>query len=141
MPSVNVQEQVAASAEQVWQVLADFGGVEKWSDPRFIKSCTCDGNEPGAVRTITLADGAVIRERLEAVDHDARRFSYCIVGTCPLPVANYLATAKVTELPSGGCQVDWQSTFEALGSTDEAEKMIRGVYTGGVAGIRKLLGV
>ncbi len=52
-----------------------------------------------------------------------------------------LLVSKVTETGSGSCQVDWQSTFEPVGSVDEAEKMIRGVYTGGVAGVRKALGV
>ena len=141
MASVNVQEQVSASADQVWQILGDFGGIDKWSDPRFIKSCECDGNSAGAIRTITLADGAVIRERLEAIDAGSRRFTYSILGECPLPVKDYVATAKVTETGSGSCQVDWQSTFEPVGSVDEAEKMIRGVYTGGVAGFRKALGV
>ena len=141
MASVNVQEQVSASADQVWQILADFGGVDKWADPKLIKSCECDGNSAGAVRTITLADGAVIRERLEAIDGDARRFSYSIVGECPLPVKDYQATAKVTETGAQSCQVDWQSTFEPVGSADEAQKFIRGVYTGGVAGVRKALGI
>ncbi len=141
MASVNVQEQVAASADQVWQIMADFGGIDKWADPNLIKSCEADGNSAGAIRTITLADGAVIRERLEAIDADSRRFSYSILGECPLPVKDYVATAKVTETGSGNCQVDWQSTFEPVGPADEAEKMIRGVYTGGVAGVRKALGV
>lgn len=141
MASVNVKEQVSASADQVWQIMADFGGVDKWADPKLIKSCECDGNSAGAVRVLTLADGAVIRERLEAIDGDSRRFTYSILGECPLPVKDYVATAKVTETGSGTCQVDWQSTFEPVGSAEEAEKMIQGVYTGGVAGVRKALGI
>ncbi len=141
MASVNVQEQVAASADQVWQIMADFGGVDKWADPNLIKSCESDGNSAGAVRTLTLADGAVIRERLEAIDASARRFTYAIIGECPLPVKDYVATAKVTELGADQCQVDWQSTFEPIGSVEEAEKMVQGIYVGGVAGIRKALGI
>ncbi len=141
MASVNVKEEVAASADQVWQIMADFGGVDKWADPNLIKSCECDGNTAGAIRVLTLADGSVIRERLEAIDGDARRFTYSILGECPLPVADYVATAKVTELGDGKCQVDWQSTFAPVGDAGEAEKMIAGVYTGGVAGVRKALGI
>ncbi len=141
MASVNVKEEVAASADQVWQIMADFGGIDKWADPNLIKSCESDGNSAGALRTITLADGAVIRERLEAIDAGARRFTYSILGECPLPVKDYVATAKVTETGDGSCQVDWQSTFEPVGPAGEAEKIIQGVYTGGVAGIRKALGI
>ena len=140
MASTNVQESVDASAAAVWQLLADFGGVQKIADPRFISNCECDGNEVGCVRTITLADGSSVRERLESVEQQSRRLSYSIVGEAPLPVKDYLATVKVTETGSDSCQVDWQSTFEATGPVEKAEKMIRGVYTGGVACIRKVLG-
>lgn len=141
MASVNVQEQVKASADQVWQILADFGGIDKWADPALIKSCESDGNAVGAVRTIVLADGAIIRERLESLEAPAKRFSYAILGECPLPVKDYCSIVKVTPTGDSSCMVDWQSTFEHVGDQGEAETMIRGVYTGGVAGVRKALGV
>jgi hypothetical protein len=141
MASVNVKEEVAASAGQVWQIMGDFGGLTKWADPNLVTSCECDGNSAGVIRTLTIAGGGVIRERLEAIDGDARRFTYSILGESPLPVKDYVATAKVTELGPEKCQVDWQSTFSPVGDAGEAEKVITGVYTGGVAGIRKALGV
>ena len=67
MASVNVQEEVAASADQVWQLMGDFGGLVKWADPNLVKSCECDGNSPGVIRTLTLADGSV-RFVSESVD-------------------------------------------------------------------------
>ena len=60
MASVNVKEQIAASADQVWQIVGDFGGLDKWTDPNFITGCECDGNSVGAIRTISIADGSVI---------------------------------------------------------------------------------
>ena len=141
MASVNVQEHVEAPADSVWKLLADFGGIQKIADPRFITGCECDGNEVGSVRTITMADGSAVQERLETLEQGSRRLSYSILGDCPLPVKDYLATVKVTEADAGTCRVDWQSTFEATGPVEKAEKMIRGVYTGGVACIRKVLGV
>ena len=141
MASVQVQDQVAASVDQVWQLFSDFGGLSKWADPRLIKSCEADGNQVGAVRTIVLADGGIIKERLDALEPQAHRFTYAILGECPLPVDSYSATVKLTAT-DGGTQVDWISTFEPRGvSQEEAENVIRGVYTGGIAGVRKALGV
>ncbi len=40
------------------------------------------------------------------------------------------------------CRVDWRGTFEPDGVPEEqAQAMVRGIYTGGIAGVRKLLGV
>ena len=141
MASVNVQEEVAAPAKKVWDLISDFGGIQKFADPRFITKCECNGDTPGSVRTITLADGEKIQERLETFEGQAYRFSYSILGECSIPVRDYLATTKVTAIDKNKCQIDWQSTFNAVGPAEEAEKIIRGVYTGGVIGIRKALGL
>ena len=137
MASVQVQDTVDASVDQVWQLLADFGGIAKWADPQLIKSCEADGNAVGATRTIVLADGGVIKERLDALQPDVHRFTYAIVGESPLPLDHYSATVKLTATEAG-THVDWVSTFEPRGvSQAEAETLVRGIYTGGIAGIRK----
>ncbi len=141
MASVNVQEQIATSADQVWRVIADFGGLDKWTDPKLIKSCSADGNEVGAIRTIILPNGAEVHERLEIIDHDRYRMSYTIVDPSPLPVKDYMATAKVTDTGPGTCQVDWQSTFQPIGDIEEAEKVVRRLYIAGVKGLREIVGV
>ena len=141
MASVLVQGQIASSADEVWQLLADFGGIEKWIDSSLIASCESDGSAVGATRTIVLAGGGgSVRERLESLDADARRYSYAIIGESPLPVANYLSVVKVSETGPGQTLVDWCGTFEPRGvPQEEAEAFIRGVYEGGIAGVRKTL--
>ena len=141
MASQNVQASVDAPAEAVWKLLADYGGLLEYAHPGFVIGCEADGNEVGAIRVVTMADGAQVRERLERFENDARRLSYSIVGESKFPVKDYLATVKVTALGDDRCQVDWQSTFEPLGPVDELEALFRGVYAGGVVGIRKRLGV
>ncbi len=141
MASQNVQAPVDAPAEAVWRLLADFGGLLEYAHPGFVIGCEADGNDVGALRVVTMADGAEVSERLEWFDDDACRLSYSIVGESKFPVKDYLATVKVTEIDENHCQVDWQSTFEALGPVDQLEDLFRGVYAGGVVGIRKRLGV
>jgi carbon monoxide dehydrogenase subunit G len=137
MLSVKVSERIEAPSDRVWELVRDFGGVRRYAAG--IEKCSVEGSGVGAVRTLSLAGGAELRERLEAIDDARRRLSYSIVSG-PIPVASYLATIEICDEASG-CRVDWSSTFEAKGITDDqARRMIEGVYRGGIAGIKRELG-
>jgi carbon monoxide dehydrogenase subunit G len=138
MVSVKVSETIGASAERVWELVRDFGGVERYAAG--IEKCTVEGQGIGAVRTLGLAGGLSLQERLEAFDDAGRRLSYAIVAG-PIPVTDYLATIEVRDEGSS-CRIDWSSTFEPKGiSDDQARRMIEGVYKGGIVGIQRALGV
>lgn len=140
MTEVHVNEPVAAPAAKVWALVRDFGGIAKWGGPA-LQSCTVEGEGVGAVRHIGLLGGLSLAERLEALDEAGRSLSYAIVGKSPIPVKNYLSTIRVVEDGPTACRVDWSSRFEPDGTGEEqAQAMIRGVYTGGIAGLRKALG-
>ena len=39
------------------------------------------------------------------------------------------------------CRVDWEGRFEPDGASEEqAQSIVRGIYTGGIAAVRKLVG-
>lgn len=136
MASVKVSERVEASADAVWDLLRDFGGVQRFSPA--IEKCTVEGEGIGAVRTLTMPGGLSIQERLEAFDDTGRRLQYAITSG-PLPMENYLATIEVRE-DGDACAIDWSSTFDAKGVSDEqAVGMVEGIYTGGIQGIKKAL--
>lgn len=138
MTTVQVVEDVAANADDVWNILSDFGGI-KVGGP--IEAFEIEGEGVGAVRTITMGGGKVI-ERLDVHDAAARTFAYCILNEDnPLPVANYAATVKITATGDASCSVDWSGTFDAKGADEEAaSNVVRGIYTGGIQGARKALG-
>jgi len=140
MTEVKVSETIAAPAAKVWELLGDFGGIMKWGG-KMLQSCTVEGSGVGAVRTVGL--GAVsIQERCEAYDAAGRSLTYSIIGKSPIPIKNYLSTCKVVETGANECRVDWNGRFEPDGATEEqAQGMVRGIYTGGIAGVKKLLGV
>jgi carbon monoxide dehydrogenase subunit G len=138
MLSVKVSERVEASADRVWELFRDFGGIQRFSSG--FEKVEVSGSGIGAVRTITLPGGAALQERLEAFDERGRKLQYAIVGG-PIPVASYLATIEVKD-EGKACRIDWSSHFEAKGISDEqARAMIEGVYKSGIAGVRKSLGV
>jgi hypothetical protein len=141
MSEVQVSESIAAPAAKVWELVRDFGGVAKWGGPA-LQSCTVEGSGIGAVRRFALPGGMAIAERLEAFDDAGRSLSYAIVEKSPIPVRNYLSTIRIAEQGAQACRVDWSSSFEPDGtSPEQAQAMIRGVYTAGIAGLRKALGV
>jgi len=138
MVSVKVSERIEASADKVWELFRDFGGIQRFSSG--FEKVEVSGSGIGAVRTITLPGGAALQERLEAFDDRGRKLQYAIVGG-PIPVASYLATIEVKD-EGKACRIDWSSHFEPKGITDEqARGMIEGVYKSGIAGVKKALGV
>ena len=139
MSSVKVSEPVPASAGKVWALLGDFGGVAKWGGG-MLESCTVEGEGVGAVRTIGIPGGASIQERCEAYDDAGRALTYSIVGKSPIPIRNYVSTCRVVETGPDQCRIDWEGRFEPDGvPEDQAQNMVRGIYTGAIAAVRKLL--
>jgi hypothetical protein len=137
MGSVKVVETVNAGADRVWELFRDFGGITRFSDG--IQSCTVKGKGLGAVRTLSMG-GLELQERLEAFDDDGRTLSYAIIGDHPLPFDNYLSTIKVVD-QGDACTVEWSSSYDPKGTEDQAAGLIQGIYKGGIAGIKKALGV
>jgi hypothetical protein len=127
---------LSADPDEVFAVVGDFGGIDKYMDG--IEKVDLEGEGVGAVRTLTLADGAKVVETLTALDAEAMTLSYAIQES-PLPVDGYQATMKVSALEGGGSRVDWSSTFTARGASDaDAEEAIASVYDAGLAGLAKL---
>ncbi|HJL51193.1 MAG TPA: SRPBCC family protein [Arenicellales bacterium] len=133
---VQVIESVKADAKAVWDILGDFGGI-KIGGP--VTAFEVTGEGVGATRSITMG-GALIVERLESYDPENFTFSYAIINEdCPLPVADYSAFVKITA-DEDGCIVDWTGNFEPKDAPEEqASEMVRGIYTGAIAGARKAL--
>lgn len=138
MGSVKVVDSVEASADQVWDLFRDFGGIQRFS--RGIESCSVEGEGIGAVRTIAMAGGLSLQERLEAFDDAGRMLQYAIIGEHPLPLDNYLSTVKVVE-QGDACSIEWSSTFDPKGDEAAANGLVEGIYKGGIKGIKKALGV
>jgi len=139
MVSVKVSERVEATADRVWDLFRDFGAVQRFSAG--IEKVEVTGSGIGAVRTLGLPGGTSLQERLEAFDDRGRRLQYAIVAG-PIPVSNYLATIEVRDEGPQACRIDWSSHFEPKGiSDDQGRALIEGVYKGGIAGVKKALGL
>jgi len=122
-----VEKEIAVPRAKVFAALVDFGGVKKLL-PDAVASCESIGHGVGAERTIVLADGGRVVERLEVM-HDDTVFAYSITENNALPVTNYCAVVTLTDTAKG-TQVSWGSNWKAQGATDdEVRGALEGLYT------------
>jgi hypothetical protein len=122
------------SADALWAVVRDFGEVS-WlpGDPDF----ESEGEGVGMIRTIRTPPLPTVREQLDAIDEDGRAIHYRVIEGNPMPVRDYKATMKVVDLGDGHSRLEWSSTWEPEGvSEEQARTVVEGMYTG-VLGVMK----
>jgi hypothetical protein len=127
MAGVHVSKEVAAKPSELWERIGDFHGLGNWvqgippSEPE----------NDGKARRLGAGDNAIVEELVEEGEHS---YTYKIVKG-PLPVANYVATLKVS--PSGdGSLVEWEATFDPQGvPEDQAVMIIEGVFNAGLSNL------
>jgi hypothetical protein len=137
MAEVHEAGELGASVDEVWKVLSDFGGfIEAMGLP--VELSGPDG--VGQERKIVLGNDPTV-ERLEELDHDAKRLVYSIVSG-PLPVSNYLATMQLSSIDDARAKLDWSGTFDPAEGLAEADavNVVSGIYKGGIAGLQGRFG-
>ena len=136
--SVNEQVMINASADTVWDLIGDFGGLDKWHPGVTSETMTGSGTQAGDTRVLKLKDGGTITEQLVDRDPAGRKYTYTIQDS-PLPVSEYLSTLKV--LPAGDnlSRVVWSATFDAAKGTSAKAAMaaVRNVYSAGFQALVK----
>ncbi|RUU69309.1 SRPBCC family protein, partial [Mesorhizobium sp. M2C.T.Ca.TU.009.01.2.1] len=135
---------IDAPIEEVWAILRDFNGHDRWHPA--IAASEIDGGEPadavGAVRHFRLADGGELREQLLALSDKDRRLSYCLLEA-PLPLMGYVASIRLKPVTDGNATFwEWRSEFHPPAHRrDELVKLVaEDIYRAGFAAIRNLLG-
>ena len=135
MASVKEQIEIPAPADAVWQIVRDFGAIDDYVPP--ITSACLSGEGLGAERTLTLADGAQVVERLDALDDDARTLRYSIVDA-PLPVEDYEGRLSVTPTDDAACEVTWSSEFTVPDApAEDVIATFSELYVAGLAGLKE----
>jgi hypothetical protein len=102
------------SGDAVWSMIRDFGDYRVWIagiDESIVENGK-PGDAVGAIRKVTMGE-RVIRQQLLAHSDLERTYSYNFCPPSPLPVADYLATIKVTPVTDGDhALVEWWATFD-----------------------------
>lgn len=130
--SVTRSVTVAAPASEVWRLVGDFHGLDRWH-PAVAKSehAEIGGDE---FRVLTTGDGGRILEHL--MQKGSHGYSYAIVRS-PLPVAHYEARLEVNTA-GAGTEVTWSGSFTPTAA--DAEKVIAGIYEAGLEALKERFG-
>lgn len=135
MTSICYNAVVDADSAQTWSVIKQFGGISLWH-PAIQESVIESGGPDGlvgCVRRLTLQGGALLRERLLAVDDSQLSFTYCF-EEAPLPVDHYVMTVKLIPLTDQTSTViQWMARFDLREPDPQGElhESIRALIVGG----------
>lgn len=134
---------IEAPIDEVWAILRDFNGHDRWHPA--IAFSEIEGGEPvdavGSVRHFRLNDGGELREQLLALSDKDRRLSYCLLEA-PLPLMGYVASLRLKPVTDGNVTFwEWRSEFQPPAHRrDELVKLVtEGIYQAGFAAVRNLL--
>jgi mxaD protein len=102
-------------------------------------NCTIAGEGVGAVRTLHLADGRQIRERLEQLDTRAHTMRFTFADT-DTPFQEYHCTVHVQNLGDGRSEITWSSVCEPRMPEAEARRPLEGAYRAALGALQQQFG-
>ena len=114
---------LAAPALYVWQLLEDFGSIQRWwpDDGRIrIAKVDIEGVGVGMIRHIHNHGAKhAISERLDLLDSPSRTLVLSIVGTRPPGITGYVAEAHIVDVAQSQCRMDYRALITTNGGDDE----------------------
>ncbi len=122
----------ANSPDAIWGKIKGFCDITN-----ALPTLKCALSADGSTRTLTLPDGKQVVEKLEDHDDAGRTYSYMILDSGPLPVADYHSKIVIAAKGSGS-EIVWTGHFSAKGASDaDAQKAILGIYKSGADTLAK----
>ena len=139
-----VSSVIAAPAARVWSRVRDFNGMPGWHPA--IAESRIENGEPsdkvGCVRDFRLRNGDRLREKLLGLSDFDLFCTYSILDS-PMPVANYVATLRLTPVTDGDRTfMEWTAEFDCAPER-EAELIAQiggGVFQGGFDALKRHFG-
>jgi carbon monoxide dehydrogenase subunit G len=102
MASLNLEKPLATDADAAWAVLSRTDRAHE-AFPGVLTACEQDGDS----RTVTFANGAVVKERIIDVDPVRRRIAYAVVEG---RFTHHSASMQIVE-DGDGSRFVWTSDF------------------------------
>jgi len=144
MPKVIRSTVIDRPIDEVWGVLRDFNGHDRWHP--VVADSEIERGQPsdrvGCVRRFHLRDGRELRELLLTLSDADTAYSYCLLET-PIPLLNYVAHVRLAPVTDGDRTFwHWESRFDTpAGREQELATLVgREVYESGFTAIRAHLG-
>ena len=134
---------IDAPVEEVWQVLRDFNGHDRWHPAIAFSEIEAGraADEVGCVRRFRLRAGGELREQLLALSDAERSFTYCILEA-PIPLYDYVAKVALKPVTDGARTLwTWSSEFEVPEGreTELGGLVAEEIYQAGFDSLRSIL--
>ena len=95
MPEFTITRQIAAPVESVWEVLNDFGDIQRWSPGVTSSELTSDGPvSEGSTRHCDFAPLGGVNERIDKYEPN-RRMTVNLYETFKLPISGAMADFNI----------------------------------------------
>jgi hypothetical protein len=104
-------DRVEKSADAVWAVIGDFGGIRKWAPA--VEAESVETTPEGEVRTLTMPGGRVVKELRTA--HTPYSYTYSLKRP---DMAAYFSTVSVRPIDAGSCWIELAIEFEPAEGTE-----------------------
>ena len=103
MASIRREEIVRVSAEKAWAALRNVGMPH-----RLFADVLVDSRIDGDVRTVTFANGMIVRERIVDIDEENKRVAYAVIDDM---FEHHSASMEIVPDGLGRCRFVWISDF------------------------------
>lgn len=135
---VNVDpKNMEAEKKALWDKFGGWCSIQDWHPA--VAKCEASKDGETSLRTLTLKDGGVIKEKL--LETRDNLYKYAIIES-PLPVKNYEAQFTLTPDDDDEDEINfaWSAVFDpADGKEDkEARGVIDGIFKAGMENIEKM---
>ncbi|AMV48277.1 SRPBCC family protein [Paraburkholderia caribensis] len=141
MTRLHASSVIPAPVDDVWKLIRDYGNLPGWL-PIVAKSVIEEGyaDRIGSIRSLDLANGGKIRERLLALSDVNRSVTFSIIES-ELPFDGYKSVISLHEITDGDqTLIEWQAEFDVVtGNADEVkQQLLDGVYYPGFNALKKI---
>ncbi len=131
-----ITKKLNVPSEKVWEAISKIGRLDVWFP--FIETCKVEGDGPGALRHMTIADnGGDIKDTIEEIDSKNMKLIY-LRPISPFPVTYYKGTVEVFTSYDGLGIVVWTIDFESKSEdTASVAEIIQSAISAGIDGMEK----
>src|SRR6266496_2802824 len=100
MATILKEIEIERSKEFVWDAIRDVGVIHRRLVPGFVLDCRLEGDW----RSVTFANGTVVRELIVSIDDETCRHSW---SACSESLTHHNASVQVFSAGDNKCRVIW----------------------------------
>jgi hypothetical protein len=136
VPEANYAEEVSLPVERVWDVVGDFSAIRKWAV--LVQAESTEETPEGKVRSLTMPDGRVVRERLVA----SGPYSYTYTLERP-DMKEYRSTVRAVPAGAGATRIELSIQFTPIdgSATEVAAERMQKNFRGNLKAMKRALGL